>query len=52
MAERKACPNKEINEKDCPCEETSCERHGICCLCIRYHLKSKQWPLPACFKHS
>lgn len=47
---RKECPNKAENERDCPCTVTDCPRHGICCLCIRYHKASKQWPLPACFR--
>jgi hypothetical protein len=46
---RRPCPNQEINEQDCPCPET-CERHGICCQCIRYHLHNKQWPKPACWR--
>lgn len=44
------CPNIEINKQMCPCTETSCERHGICCLCIAYHAKSTQWPLTACMR--
>ncbi|MCX6819161.1 MAG: hypothetical protein NT129_04150 [Candidatus Aenigmarchaeota archaeon] len=46
--ERKACSNKKINEGDCPCSETNCERHGICCECIRYHIRHGS--LPACIR--
>jgi hypothetical protein len=28
------------------CTSDSCPRKGICCDCLRYHLKSRQ--LPAC----
>ncbi|GBE19912.1 hypothetical protein BMS3Abin17_00643 [archaeon BMS3Abin17] len=41
---RKPCQNKEENEKDCPCAETWCERHGICCECISYHKKHGDFP--------
>lgn len=44
------CPNKEINEKMCPCTEMGCPRHGICCECLAYHAKSAQWPLSACMR--
>ncbi|MEM3408216.1 MAG: hypothetical protein QXT40_01730 [Candidatus Micrarchaeia archaeon] len=47
---RSPCPNKKENEKDCPCPEIDCPRHGICCECIRFHKNSKQWPKPACFR--
>ncbi|MHC4294149.1 MAG: DUF6485 family protein [Planctomycetota bacterium] len=30
----------------CGCSYPTCERQGICCECIAYHLKSKQ--LPGC----
>ncbi len=41
------CPNKEKNLKNCNCTYEPCERKGICCECIRYHLRMKE--LPACF---
>ena len=44
------CPNKAINEQMCPCTEISCERHGICCACTEFHMKSTQWPLSACMR--
>ena len=37
---------KEENKKSCNCTYTGCEKKGICCECIRYHLAMKQ--LPAC----
>ena len=37
---------KEQNKKGCNCSYPGCERRGICCDCLRYHLASKE--LPAC----
>lgn len=37
---------QEKNLADCGCTYTSCERRGMCCECIAYHLASKQ--LPGC----
>lgn len=37
---------KEKNLKGCTCSYEPCSRKGICCECLRYHLKSRQ--LPAC----
>jgi hypothetical protein len=45
---RKPCPNKEINLKDCPCDWPNCGRKGICCECVSYHRKCGD--LPACLK--
>ncbi|MEM2933174.1 MAG: hypothetical protein QXK80_01950 [Candidatus Pacearchaeota archaeon] len=42
---RKECPNKNENEKQCPCPYLDCERHGICCECILYHRKDKSKPM-------
>ena len=42
------CPNKEKNEKDCSCDSDTCERHGVCCECIRYHRENNG--VPACLK--
>ncbi|MEM0475901.1 MAG: hypothetical protein QW343_03850 [Candidatus Norongarragalinales archaeon] len=50
MVSRSSCPNRAINESDCPCQEKSCPRHGVCCECIRYHKRSKEYPRPACFR--
>ena len=41
-----SCVNKDKNEEKCPCTYTDCERHGICCECLRNHLANKS--LPAC----
>ena len=38
--------NKEQNLANCGCTYTSCERQGLCCECIQYHLSSRQ--LPGC----
>jgi len=45
---RKPCLNKKENEKECPCDEVDCERHGVCCECIRYHRENKD--KPACLR--
>jgi len=45
---RKECPNKKENKKECVCSETDCERHGICCECIKYH--REHGGKPACIK--
>lgn len=37
---------KEKNLKSCSCSYEPCNKKGICCECLRYHLKSRQ--LPAC----
>ena len=37
---------KENNLKTCPCTYPDCPRKGICCECIRYHLKNNE--LPGC----
>ena len=29
------CVNKETNQENCPCTSLECERHGICCECLR-----------------
>ncbi|MGC8981703.1 MAG: DUF6485 family protein [Minisyncoccia bacterium] len=38
---------REKNLKDCPCTWKSCERRGVCCECLRYHLSRGE--VPACF---
>ncbi len=35
------------NNKNCNCSYEPCNRKGVCCDCVRYHLRSRQ--LPACF---
>ncbi|MBN1931822.1 MAG: cytosolic protein [Desulfobacterales bacterium] len=37
---------KEQNLISCNCSYGSCSRTGICCDCLRYHLKNRE--LPAC----
>jgi hypothetical protein len=37
---------QQINNKICNCTYEGCSRKGICCDCIRYHLKHRE--LPAC----
>ncbi len=37
---------KEKNLTKCPCSYEPCNKKGICCECISYHLKSRQ--LPGC----
>ena len=38
---------KQINNlENCNCSYSPCSRKGICCECIRYHLKMRE--LPAC----
>jgi len=39
------CRQKE-NLKSCPCTYPGCPRKGICCECLRHHLKKAE--LPAC----
>lgn len=45
---RKKCPNKALNEEDCPCPHADCENHGICCQCVRHH--NEFGGRPACVK--
>lgn len=37
----------EANKGKCPCT-ADCERHGVCCDCLRAHLSRKS--LPACLR--
>lgn len=37
---------KEENLKKCKCTYNSCDKKGICCECIEYHLNMRQ--LPGC----
>jgi len=34
------------NTGDCNCSYAPCARKGVCCDCLRHHLKSRE--LPAC----
>ncbi|MBW2979648.1 cytosolic protein [Candidatus Woesearchaeota archaeon] len=40
------CVNKEKNLENCPCSYPNCDKKGVCCECIRYHLSRNE--LPAC----
>jgi hypothetical protein len=35
-----------VNLESCNCTYEPCSRKGICCDCLRYHLKNRQ--LPGC----
>jgi hypothetical protein len=37
---------KQKNLKKCNCTYDGCERKGVCCDCLRYHLSMRQ--LPGC----
>ena len=39
------CKQKEYL-KTCPCIYPDCQRKGICCECLKYHLNNNE--LPAC----
>lgn len=41
MSKAKPCPNVEHNNARCTCTHTDCQRHGICCECVAFHLASK-----------
>ncbi|ROL60721.1 cytosolic protein [Bacteroidetes/Chlorobi group bacterium MS-B_bin-24] len=38
---------KETNLSKCNCTYEPCPRKGMCCDCLRYHLRNRE--LPACF---
>jgi len=40
------CINFERNKASCPCTYEPCDKKGICCECIKHHLKNRE--LPAC----
>lgn len=40
------CKQQKNSDERCTCTYDGCSRHGICCDCVAYHLKSKQ--LPGC----
>ncbi len=37
---------KESNARECACTYPGCSRKGMCCDCLRYHLRSHE--LPGC----
>jgi hypothetical protein len=39
------CQKKE-NSKNCACTYAGCDKRGMCCDCISYHLSSRE--LPGC----
>ena len=41
------CANKKRNSQDCNCTYSGCDKHGVCCECIRYHRNRGE--LPACY---
>lgn len=34
------------NERNCTCTYSGCERRGVCCECLQYHLRNRE--LPGC----
>ena len=38
MAEAVQCPNRSVNLQMCSCANEECERRGICCLCVQFHV--------------
>ncbi|HEC95215.1 MAG TPA: hypothetical protein ENI45_04535 [Thermoplasmatales archaeon] len=38
--------NVENNMESCPCTYEPCSKKGVCCECIKYHLRRNE--LPAC----
>jgi hypothetical protein len=49
MAEAKSCPNTELNNQGCNCDNYDCANHGICCRCVLSHRNKDH--LPACLRH-
>ena len=43
---KQRCPNEEVNLKNCNCTYPGCDKKGLCCQCLRYHIKNRE--LPAC----
>ena len=39
---------REENKENCACTHESCDRHGVCCECLRESLAAKC--LPECLK--
>jgi hypothetical protein len=37
---------KQINVQGCACTYSACDKRGLCCDCLQYHLRMKQ--LPGC----
>jgi len=43
---KRECEQEKNIEESCNCTYEPCERKGLCCECIKYHLKRQE--LPAC----
>ncbi len=43
------CIRIEENNAICPCKNTGCENHSICCECVAHHKKSESYP--ACLRY-
>ena len=35
-----------VNKGRCPCVHAGCPSHGVCCECLKNHLRNRE--LPAC----
>ena len=42
------CVNINTNEENCTCTSLDCEKHGVCCECLRAH--SEKDGLPSCLR--
>jgi hypothetical protein len=42
------CVNIKTNEENCTCGSLDCDRHGVCCECLRAHTDKEG--LPACLR--
>ena len=40
------CVNKQKNLENCNCTYPDCDKKGMCCECLSYHLSRRE--LPAC----
>jgi hypothetical protein len=38
--------NQSRNRQGCNCSYEPCSRKGVCCQCLKYHLRNRE--LPAC----
>lgn len=38
---------RQTNLKNCNCTYPNCEKKGMCCECLRFHLSNRE--LPGCF---
>ena len=42
------CVNIDTNEENCPCTSLDCDKHEVCCECLRVH--SDKDGLPSCLR--